>query len=142
MNPQQKPWHLIEILHHVITNPIPFRMYQLTWIQNQVFLIIFCQIHLTRQTTILINEDNMWKRTKTNARIKHVLVTQSTGAQILQPHTNQKSIRSNWTRIHYRSGFIYYPSWIHLKLVIKNFRNIKVTYGLYIYKRGIVTRLC
>ena len=65
------------------------------------------------------------KKNKINSGLKHVSITQPKSAQNLQPSywqpcTNQRSLGSNWTRIHYIAGFISYHSWDHLKLYYNN----------------------
>ena len=76
MNHRQKSWYLKEILNHSTIHPIRYRTYHLTLIQTQVSQILLRQIHLTHQTMSIINEHDVWKRTKRNAGVKSVLMTQ------------------------------------------------------------------
>ena len=143
---RQNAWHLEKIIIYTKTHPIWYHTYQLTRIKTQVFQIILRQSHLTK-TMIIINGEDVRKREKINAGLIRVLIIQSKCAQILQssylqPCSNQISLSSNWTRIHYSSGFISYPSWIHLKWYFQHFRNIHVTFGLSIHKKGRNTILC
>ena len=64
MTHQQKSWHLKVVLRHVTAQPIRYQTYHMTRIKIQVFQIIFRQIHLTHQTTIIINKDNVQTRKK------------------------------------------------------------------------------
>ena len=121
-----KEWHLKKILIHATIHSIQYRTYQLIRIQTQVHQTLLCRSHLTHQTTSIINEDNVQKRTKINSRIEYVSMTQSKSAQILQPRnlhtrTHQRLLSSNFTRIYYSAGFISYPSLTHLKFYYHNF---------------------
>ena len=127
MTHNQKSLHLKEILRHATTHPIRYRIYQLTRIQSQVFHILLCGIHLTHQTTSIKTKDDVLKRTKINVREKHVLMTQSKIAQILQLRNSQlrkiqSSLSSNWMRIHYSDVFISYPLWVRLKWLYHHLR--------------------
>ena len=127
MNHQQKAWHLKEIRIHTKIHPIRYQTYQLIRIKTQVCQILLRQSHLTHQMMIIINGHDVQKRTKINAGVEHILITQSKIALslqpiYLQPRANQRSLSSNWTMIHYSAGIISYPSWIHLELYSQFFQ--------------------
>ena len=127
MTHQQKSWQIKEFLNQAKIHPIRYSTYQVIRMQNQVYHDLLSESHLTRQTTSIIKEDDVWKRTKIYARVKHLSMNQSKFSGKIQPsylwtRTNQSSFSSNWTRIHYITGFISYPSWIHLKLYYQHFQ--------------------
>ena len=124
---RKKEWHIEEILIHTAIHPIRYRTHHITRIQTQVCQILLRQSHLIHQMTSIINKDDMKKGTKINSGVKWVSMNQSKIARnlqpsYLQPRTNQRSLDWNWTKSHYSTGFISYPSWIHLKLYYQNFQ--------------------
>ena len=93
-----------------------------------------------------MNEDDVKNIIKINTRVKSVSVTLSKSARslhpsYLHPRTNRNSKGSNWMRIHYSDGFMYYFLWISLLINITIQGNLHVAYGISIHKSGIFYRL-
>ena len=101
--------------HHTTTHPIRYQMYHLTQIQIQI-----CQTHLfwnnmIHQRTVILNKDDTQIIIIRTSRVEHISMTQSKSAQSLQLsylklRTTRRPPSSNWMRIHYIYGFIYYLS--------------------------------
>ena len=121
---QSKAFHLNAILRHAKIHPIWYRTYHMTRIQIQVDQILFRRIRWIRETTSIINEDDVWKRIKINARVKRVSMNLSQIVQILKPSylhplKHQGSLSSDRMIIHYIAGFISYLSWIFFNILLK-----------------------
>ena len=93
---QQKAWHLNAKLCHATTTPIRYRRYQMTRIQIQVHQILLCQIHLTHQTTSILNKGDVRKIIKINSGVRFVSMTLSKSTQSLQPSYLQLRKNQRW----------------------------------------------
>ena len=127
---QHKLWHIAVILRHATIHPIWYQMYQITRIWIQVHQIILRRTRLIYQTTGILNEDNLQEIIKRKVWVKIVSMTLPRSVKILQPrYLNLRTIRksqvSNWMRIDYSAGFIFYFLLIPLKLLYQFLRRLK-----------------